>query len=166
MQLTTYEAEGESIRAGYTCPCGCTPATTYQRGDEVSIKNCCCGNQFAFGHDAARQLEPQAGFELQATDLTAPWGEPITAAWLIGASVHPQPEGHADDHGHGHDGDADGATVIDPVCGMSVEPAAALEKGLHSQHASKDYYFCGKGCKLDFEEDPARYLDPSYTPSM
>ena len=29
-----------------------------------------------------------------------------------------------------------------------------------------DYFFCGKGCKLEFDDDPERYLDPSYVPSM
>jgi hypothetical protein len=28
------------------------------------------------------------------------------------------------------------------------------------------YYFCGKGCKLEFGDDPGTYLDPSHTPSM
>ena len=31
---------------------------------------------------------------------------------------------------------------------------------------NQTYYFCGKGCGLDFDENPARILDPSYTPSM
>lgn len=57
-------------------------------------------------------------------------------------------------------------TATDPVCGMSVEPGAATEKGLHSNHAGTDHYFCGRGCKLDFDEDPEKYLDPGYVPSM
>ena len=57
-----------------------------------------------------------------------------------------------------------GAT--DPVCGMTVDPDAARAKGLHTAHQGRDYFFCAKGCKLDFEEDPAKYLDPSYKPSM
>jgi YHS domain-containing protein len=28
------------------------------------------------------------------------------------------------------------------------------------------YWFCSKGCLLDFQEDPTRYIDPDYTPSM
>jgi Cu+-exporting ATPase len=54
----------------------------------------------------------------------------------------------------------------DPVCGMSVGPSTVREKGLHSRYHETDYYFCSKGCKLDFDEDPERYLDPSYVPSM
>ena len=54
----------------------------------------------------------------------------------------------------------------DPVCGMDVNPEVATAQGLSSQHEEQTYYFCGRGCKLDFDEDPARYFDPGYTPSM
>jgi YHS domain-containing protein len=57
-------------------------------------------------------------------------------------------------------------TATDPVCGMTVDIANARAAGLTSDHEGTTYYFCGKGCKLDFEEDPAKYLDPAYTPSM
>jgi YHS domain-containing protein len=59
-----------------------------------------------------------------------------------------------------------GATALDPVCGMSVEPDAARAKGLHSSYRGTDYYFCGRGCKLEFDEDPERFLDPAFVPSM
>lgn len=58
------------------------------------------------------------------------------------------------------------ATAIDPVCGMTVDIPAAIAKGLQSSHGGKEYVFCGRGCKLDFEEDPERFLDPGYVPSM
>jgi P-type Cu+ transporter len=54
----------------------------------------------------------------------------------------------------------------DPVCGMTVDPEGARAKGLVSEYQGTTYYFCGKGCKLDFEEGPERYFDPSYVPSM
>jgi Cu+-exporting ATPase len=55
-------------------------------------------------------------------------------------------------------GPAPGEEAIDPVCGMTVDPATAQSKGLTSRHADHDYFFCAKGCKLDFEEDPEQYL--------
>jgi len=58
------------------------------------------------------------------------------------------------------------ATPVDPVCGMSVEPAVALARNLSVRHADVDYFFCGRGCKLDFEEDPEPYLQPGYKPAM
>jgi YHS domain-containing protein len=57
-------------------------------------------------------------------------------------------------------------TAIDPVCGMTVDVAEAQAAGLTTDHDGQTYAFCGRGCLLDFRDDPATYLDPSYTPSM
>ncbi len=55
------------------------------------------------------------------------------------------------------------ATAIDPVCGMEVDTETAQHT---AEHEGTRYYFCGKGCKLDFEEDPGKFLARDYTPSM
>jgi YHS domain-containing protein len=44
---------------------------------------------------------------------------------------------------------------IDPVCGMTVQPATAA--GLH-QHQGKTYYFCAVSCLTKFKADPDYYL--------
>ncbi len=44
---------------------------------------------------------------------------------------------------------------IDPVCGMSVEPATARGK---VEHAGKTYFFCCLGCATKFQADPQKYL--------
>lgn len=167
MQLTTFETDTQTVKAGYTCPCGCTPSVTYQRGGELARSHCCCGNEFVVGPGAERTLEAREGFVLATEPRTTGWGEAIMAAWSVGPSVHPEPAGSHDDHAHGH-GDHRGSkdAAIDPVCGMRVDCDGAIEKGLHRQHAGADYYFCAKGCYLDFGDDPKRYLDPSYIPSM
>jgi len=68
-------------------------------------------------------------------------------------------------HDHkGHDQMAGPAT--DPVCGMSVDPARARTDGLVTEHDGTSYYFCGKGCMLEFRDDPRRFLGPGYVPSM
>ena len=54
----------------------------------------------------------------------------------------------------------------DPVCGMRVDPEAARARVLTLEHDGREYVFCGKGCLLDFRDDPAPYLDPGYQPSM
>ena len=54
----------------------------------------------------------------------------------------------------------------DPVCGMEVNREVASAQSLTSDHDGETYFFCGRGCKLDFDEDPARFFDPSYQPSM
>lgn len=56
--------------------------------------------------------------------------------------------------------------VIDPVCGMTVDLAAARTKGLSHTHEAVEYGFCGRGCRLDFAEGPERYLAPDHIPSM
>jgi Cu+-exporting ATPase len=45
-------------------------------------------------------------------------------------------------------------TVIDPVCGMTVDPATAEYRSFRE---GKPYYFCSAGCKTSFDKDPARY---------
>jgi len=47
----------------------------------------------------------------------------------------------------------------DPVCGMDVNTETSQ---LSLEHEGKTYWFCGKGCLLEFRDDPARFLDPNY----
>jgi len=47
------------------------------------------------------------------------------------------------------------AIAIDPVCGMEVETEGAP---LTYEYEGTIYYFCAKGCLLDFKDDPQRYL--------
>jgi Cu+-exporting ATPase len=47
------------------------------------------------------------------------------------------------------------AGVVDPVCGMSVDPATAPAS---LEHDGRRYYFCNPGCARRFEADPQRYL--------
>ena len=54
----------------------------------------------------------------------------------------------------------------DPVCGMEVDLAVAHAKGLIQAHEGREYAFCGNGCMLEFRDDPNRFLEPGYTPSM
>lgn len=54
-------------------------------------------------------------------------------------------------------------TAIDPVCGMMVEIATAQNT---AEHDGQTYYFCGRGCMLDFQDDPERILAADYQPSM
>jgi Cu+-exporting ATPase len=82
-------------------------------------------------------------------------------------STHPHSHGGHGHAGHdhaaaGHDaghvaGTAD-ATVIDPVCGMRVNPATTQH---HATHAGHDYHFCSARCREKFVADPAPYLQPA-----
>ncbi len=50
---------------------------------------------------------------------------------------------------------AGGATILDPVCGMTVDPARAK---FSLAHGNTTYYFCGAGCRDKFAADPERWL--------
>jgi len=52
-------------------------------------------------------------------------------------------------------------TVIDPVCGMSVDPATTSHGAADGE---KDYFFCSAGCRTKFIADPERYLGPKRDP--
>jgi P-type Cu+ transporter len=55
------------------------------------------------------------------------------------------------------------AIEIDPVCGMEVDTTTS---DLKTEHDGRTFWFCGRGCLLEFRNDPDKYLDPNYTPSM
>jgi len=50
---------------------------------------------------------------------------------------------------------ASAGTVIDPVCGMFIDPATAKHR---IEHAGQTYFFCSQRCREKFASDPAPYL--------
>ena len=50
-----------------------------------------------------------------------------------------------------------GAAAIDPVCGMTVQPATAAGS---YEYQGKTYYFCATSCLTKFRTDPTHYLTP------
>jgi len=55
------------------------------------------------------------------------------------------------------------ATEIDPVCGMEVDTETT---DLHLTYQDTTYWFCGRGCLLEFKDDPEKYLAEDHQPSM
>jgi Cu+-exporting ATPase len=67
------------------------------------------------------------------------------------------PHDHHHHHHQHHDGSAappDGK-ALDPVCGMTVDPAKTPH---HAEHEGREFHFCGAGCRAKFEADPQKYL--------
>jgi Cu+-exporting ATPase len=56
-------------------------------------------------------------------------------------------------HNHDH---AVAERVIDPVCGMTVDPHATQHR---HRHGTDTYYFCSAGCRTKFAADPDKYLN-------
>jgi Cu+-exporting ATPase len=54
----------------------------------------------------------------------------------------------------------------DPVCGMTVDVDGARQKGLAMTYDGHEYVFCGKGCFLEFRDDPESFLKSDYAPAM
>src|SRR5262245_36294258 len=63
-------------------------------------------------------------------------------------------------HGHTHglpmaEPHPPAGAAIDPVCGMSVDPATAAGS---VAHAGTTYHFCSRHCVEKFRADPEKYL--------
>src|SRR5262249_54059475 len=61
---------------------------------------------------------------------------------------------NSDDHAHhGHAHAAPERGVLDPVCGMAVDPHTTPHRHTHQGHP---YYFCSTGCRTKFAADPPK----------
>jgi P-type Cu+ transporter len=54
------------------------------------------------------------------------------------------------------------AMAKDPVCGMQVDTDNAQ---FTAEHEGTTYYFCSRGCMLDFQDEPQRFLADDYKPA-
>jgi Cu+-exporting ATPase len=73
---------------------------------------------------------------------------------------------HEHSCGHGmaaHAAKAGGATAVDPVCGMTVDPATTPHR---TEHDGRTVSFCAASCKARFEADPNRYTGPEPPPPV
>ena len=62
-------------------------------------------------------------------------------------------------HGAGHgagDGAAQADVIRDPVCGMTVDPAAGKPK---AEHEGRTFHFCSESCHRKFVAAPEEYLE-------
>lgn len=60
------------------------------------------------------------------------------------------------DHAHHQHGAA-----LDPVCGMTVDPATAHHR---IEHGGRSFYFCSDRCRTKLAQDPAKYLHGASNP--
>jgi P-type Cu+ transporter len=51
--------------------------------------------------------------------------------------------------------------VVDPVCGMTIDPADAVG---HIDYQGQTYFFCAESCLQRFKADPARYVESGQPP--
>ncbi|MES2834298.1 MAG: heavy metal translocating P-type ATPase [Pseudomonadota bacterium] len=67
-------------------------------------------------------------------------------------SSHSRPAGHSCCSTKSADSSS---TTVDPVCGMSVDPANSAHRAAHE---GQDHFFCSAGCQTKFVANPDRYL--------
>ena len=145
---------------------GCEPSRTEDRGVDI-LRSVCCPDDDGrpvLRSQMNQQLAgdfPVLGVGPAGVDVAAHTPAEIAASVLAEvvdvrgggheAGVAASTAGGTSDDGG--DGDADEA--IDPVCGMTVDPAdAAASVG----HDGTTYHFCCGGCADSFRTDPAAYL--------
>jgi len=63
--------------------------------------------------------------------------------------------------GHAHQQHAADQKAIDPVCGMSVDPATSKHR---HEYDGESFHFCSDGCRTKFAADPAKYLEKKQPP--
>jgi P-type Cu+ transporter len=146
-------------------------------GKNTSAHSCCGGHDMDQGHGGARALpaeskvlDPVCGMSVDP--LTAKYraehdGQPYffcsagcRTKFMADPKKYLAKAQHAHgshDHGsHDHDAPADATKVLDPVCGMTVDPHTAKHR---AEHNGRPYYFCSAGCREKFIADPEKYLD-------
>ncbi|MGY2902195.1 heavy metal translocating P-type ATPase [Bradyrhizobium sp. URHC0002] len=65
------------------------------------------------------------------------------------------------DHASHSHSDHAAATVRDPVCGMSVDPATSKHR---FDYRGETFHFCSAGCRTKFAADPVSYLEKDSKP--
>jgi P-type Cu+ transporter len=110
---------------------------------------CGCASKAAEPPKAAPEADTKSGCSSHATPVGA---EPASACC----------GGHAHDHGsHAHHGSTDEPSELDPVCGMTVDPATSKHR---FDHHGRTFHFCSAGCRTKFAADPAKYLEKKEPP--
>ncbi|MCS3498223.1 Cu+-exporting ATPase [Bradyrhizobium japonicum] len=105
-------------------------------------------NDADHGHHHTSETSSGCGCSGKAAPKAAPPADKPAASSCCG--------GHGD-HAkhHAHDHGAAATKVLDPVCGMTVDPATSKH---HHTHHGEAFHFCSAGCRTKFAADPAKYL--------
>jgi hypothetical protein len=133
-------------------------------------------NRERFGGGAGHAKDPVCGMQVQTAHAPATAAHDGTRYWFCSDhcahrfTADPErftgaaaPDAHDHEHhDHGHHGHSDPAgdagSAVDPVCGMTVDPATAAAS---AEHDGATYWFCNPGCCDAFVADPGRYLAPA-----
>ncbi len=132
-------ARAETRQTAIDPVCGMTvdPATSKHRFDcqGETYHFCCAGCRSKFAADPGKYLDKAKA-------------APADAAGKSCCGGHGSHAGHAHPHA--------GEKALDPVCGMTVDPATSKHR---FDYQGETYHFCSAGCRSKFAADPGKYLD-------
>ena len=135
----------------YQCPCGCDAGFAFDRSvAEQAPESCCCGRTILVG---VSPRAPVLAFlpapdtcDLDEQAIEMPWGQVLSVVLATPDDA---------EHGAHAEGQSPLETAHDPVCHMDIAPETAAAT---ANYQGTTYYFCSRGCKVDFEEDTAAVL--------
>ncbi len=131
-------------------------------------------NRSRFGGGAGYALDPVCGMQVETASAPA-------RALYDGHTIHFCSDrcrekfersptrflkaGESTDAPRGHDmamnQESGAGEAVDPVCGMTVDPATAAAI---RRHDGRNYFFCADSCAAAFDDDPAKYVGTSAAP--
>ncbi|MGY8710534.1 heavy metal translocating P-type ATPase [Bradyrhizobium sp. 18BD] len=106
-------------------------------------------------HEHHHNGDKHSGCGCSSAKAAPPVAKPAASACCGGHDNH---AGHSHHHGHDH---GTATEVLDPVCGMTVDPATSKHR---FEHHGESFHFCSAGCRTKFAADPAKYLAKDKAP--
>ena len=125
-------------------------------------------NRDRFGGGVGYAVDPVCGMQVRRADAPASAVHAGTSVWFcsdrcldrftadparfLGPTAVPAGTGHGDATSDGSTPGGTAPTAVDPVCGMTVDPAHA---GAHRVRDGADHWFCRAGCAERFDAEAA-----------
>ena len=106
-------------------------------------------------HEHHHNGDQHSGCGCSSAKAAPPAAKPAASSCCGGHGDH---AGHSHHHAHDHGA---ATKVLDPVCGMTVDPATSKHR---FEHHGETFHFCSAGCRTKFAADPAKYLAKDKAP--
>ncbi|WP_316230406.1 heavy metal translocating P-type ATPase [Bradyrhizobium sp. SZCCHNR1051] len=175
MSETKHEHGGAAAGEG-GCGCG-SHARAVETGHNQASADNCCSDRAGAAPEPAKVTDPVCGMSVDPATSTHRFehqghtfhfcsagcrtkfaADP--AKYLAAATAPAAAQSCCGGHEH-HAHQHDQAKVIDPVCGMSVDPATSKHRFEHEGHT---FHFCSAGCRTKFAADPDKYRGERESP--